>query len=353
MKDPFKTHRMKTGVHGLPTEIESQGPASPPGQGPLSTRDGGPDSWSTDRSTNDRDTDPVLAIPTNGLKDRATLTVLSGINAGQVFALDHAEYEIGRGTEADIWIEDGGVSRKHAILSHRSDGRFFVEDCGSTNGTFVGTQRIKVSELRSGDRIQLGPNVLLRFAITDDREDELQRRLYESSTRDPLTRLYNRKYFTERLSAEVAFSTRHKVKLAVLMIDLDDFKAMNDTYGHLAGDMILRAVGAQMQRLVRVEDLVARYGGEEFVILARSTGKTAATQLAERVRQAIANVAIPFDDTALRVTASIGVAALQDVAPDGGPTELLVLADERLYRAKAEGKNRVCTDGPSSDGASS
>jgi diguanylate cyclase (GGDEF)-like protein len=289
-----------------------------------------------------------MAIP--GLspsdKDRAMLTVLAGINAGQVFALDGTEHIIGRGTEADVWVEDGGVSRRHARITCRPDGRYFIEDLGSTNGTFIGAQRVEVAEVRHGDRIQIGPHVTLRFQITDDAEEELQRRLYESSTRDALTRVYNRKYFTERLTAEVAYSRRHRVKLAILILDLDDFKATNDTYGHLAGDMVLRLVSNQMQRLIRVEDLLARYGGEEFVILARTTGKTEATRLADRIREAISELEIPVSSRrSIRTTVSIGVAALPDVAPDGGPTELLALADARLYRAKAEGKNRVCSDG--------
>jgi diguanylate cyclase (GGDEF)-like protein len=284
-------------------------------------------------------------VPASGNKDRATLTIISGINAGQVFALDGTDHVIGRGTEADLWLEDGGVSRRHAKISCRSDGRYFVEDLHSTNGTFLGTQRVDTCEVKPNDRIQLGPHVILRFAIVDDAEEELQRRLYESSTRDGLTRIYNRKYFTERLTAEVAYSRRHKVKLAVLMMDLDDFKRTNDMYGHLAGDMVLRLVSAQMQRLIRVEDLLARFGGEEFVILARSTGKTEAIRLANRIRESISELEIPVADRSINVTLSMGVAALPDVAPEGGPTEVLGLADARLYRAKAEGKNRVCSEG--------
>jgi diguanylate cyclase (GGDEF)-like protein len=288
----------------------------------------------------------MMVVPVTGAKDRATLTIISGINAGQVFALDATDHVIGRGTEADLWLEDGGVSRRHARVSCRSDGAYFVEDLDSTNGTFLGGQRITICELRPGDRVQLGPQVTLRFAITDDAEDELQRRLYESSTRDGLTRLYNRKYLGERLTAEVAYSRRHKVKLAVLLLDLDDFKPVNDTHGHAAGDMVLRLIAAQLQRVVRVEDLVARYGGEEFVILARSTGKTDAVRLAARICEAVQQLEIPVAPGRwLKVTLSIGVAALPDVAPDGGPSELLALADARLYRAKAEGKNRVVADG--------
>lgn len=350
MKDPFKTRKMQTIPLPQASEPASSQPASSSGRAsgiPLAPPSSD-SSWHTGDAATERTTDPVMAVPgiTPGGKDRATLTILSGINAGQVYALDGTEHVIGRGTEADVWLEDGGVSRRHARITCRSDGRYFVEDLGSTNGTFVGAQRIHVSEIRPGDRVQIGPHVTLRFQITDDAEEELQRRLYESSTRDALTRVYNRKYFTERLTAEVAYSRRHRVKLAVLILDLDDFKATNDTYGHLAGDMVLRLVSAQMQRLIRVEDLLARYGGEEFVILARTTGKTEAVRLAERIRESISELDIPIaPDRSTRGTVSIGVAALPDVAPEGGPTELLALADARLYRAKAEGKNRVCAEG--------
>jgi two-component system cell cycle response regulator len=360
MKDPFKTRKMHTVP--LPATAPSaavNAPDASPSAPNIPSSGGGrasgiplappssDGSWSSGEVTADRTTDPVMTVvPSSASKDRATLTIISGINAGQVFALDGTDHVIGRGTEADLWLEDGGVSRRHARVSCRSDGRYFVEDLGSTNGTFIGTQRIDLCEVRPNDRIQLGPHVILRFAITDDAEEELQRRLYESSTRDGLTRLYNRKYFTERLTAEVAYSRRHKVKLAVMMLDLDDFKQINDTHGHLAGDMVLRLVSAQMQRLLRVEDLVARFGGEEFVILARSTGKTEALRLADRIRESIAELEIPVAaDRFIKVTLSMGLASLPDVAPEGGPTELIALADARLYKAKAEGKNRVVAEG--------
>lgn len=356
MKDPFKTRKMHTVPLPVATPaVPDASPGAPSGPSSGGARPSviplGPPSsdstWTTGENTADRTTDPVMTVvPSAGNKDRATLTIISGINAGQVFALDGTEHVIGRGTEADLWLEDGGVSRRHARITCRSDGRYFVEDLSSTNGTFLGSQRIDICEIRPGDRVQLGPHVILRFAITDDAEEELQRRLYESSTRDGLTRLYNRKYFTERLTAEVAYSRRHKVKLSILILDLDDFKQINDTHGHPAGDMVLRLVSAQMQRVLRVEDLVARYGGEEFVILARSTGKTEAVRLAERIREAVAELEIPVTpDRSLKVTLSMGVAALPDVAPAGGPNELIALADARLYKAKAEGKNRVVAEG--------
>jgi diguanylate cyclase (GGDEF)-like protein len=349
VKDAFKTRKLPTIPLPASPEPASSQPASSSGRVPSGQPHSSDSGWSTGMAATERNTDPAMAIAsvlTGGTKDRVTLTVLAGISAGQVYALDATEHVIGRGTEADIWIDDAGVSRRHARITCRSDGRYLLEDLGSTNGTFVGAQRIETTEIRPGDRIQIGPHVSFRFQITDDAEEELQRRLYESSTRDALTRVYNRKYFNERLMAEVAYSRRHKVKLAVLMLDLDDFKATNDTYGHLAGDMVLRLVSSQMQRLIRVEDLLARYGGEEFVILMRTTGKTEAVRLADRIREAISQLEIPVgSNRSIRGTVSIGVAALPDVAPEGGTNELIALADARLYRAKAEGKNRVCADG--------
>jgi diguanylate cyclase (GGDEF)-like protein len=303
------------------------------------------DSWRAVEMGLDRTTEKTIAVPSKVKNDRATLTVLNGFNAGEVFALDEREHILGRGTEADLWAEDPAVSRKHARITHTPDGEYVLEDLKSTNGTFVAARRAERCELASGDRIQLGPNLLLRFAIVDDAEEEMQRRLYESSTRDSLTRAYNRKYLGERLIAEIAHAERHKTELSLLMLDLDDFKLANDTYGHLAGDMVLRVVAAQMMRLIRVEDVLARYGGEEFVILVRSTNHAAAVRLAERTRGSIEQLTIPIKDAKLSVTVSVGVASLAELGEQAGPTELVALADARLYRAKMAGRNRVCSEG--------
>ena len=139
---------------------------------------------------------------------------------------------------------------------------------------------------------------------------------------------------------------RDKSDIAVLMLDLDRFKEVNDAHGHLAGDMLLRVVSAHLSRLIRLEDVLARYGGEEFVILVRSTSHKDAGVLAERVRSTVALLQIkpPDASTTLTVTVSVGVASLSELSSEAGPTELLAMADARLYRAKVGGRNRVCMD---------
>jgi diguanylate cyclase (GGDEF)-like protein len=329
-----------------PPKITVKRPSSEPP--PVTVRvPGAPieEGWLGEDTSLTRATEKTIAVPTHVSPDRATLTVLSGLNAGQVFALDNLDHVIGRGTEADLWLEDPAISRNHTKVTRKPDGRFFLEDLGSTNGTFVGGRRVEGRvELQSGDRVQIGPSLILRFSFTDDAEEALQRRLYESSTRDALTRAFNRKYLNERLLAEIAHARRHKTQLALLMLDLDRFKSINDSHGHLAGDMVLRVVAAHLQRLIRLEDVLARYGGEEFVILIRSTALNDAGKLAERVRTTVERLQITVTSGALlAVTTSIGVVSLSELSPEAGATELIATADARLYRAKVDGRNRVCS----------
>ena len=243
--------------------------------------------------------------------------------------------------DALVRLEDASISRKHARVLRR-EGRFCLEDLRSTNGTFVSGKKVEKVELSSGDRIQVGPKVTLRFAITDEAEEALQRQLYESSTRDPLTRAFNRKYLMERLAGEIAHARRHKTSLAVLLFDIDQFKQTNDTHGHLVGDAVLRGIADQVHPLIRLEDVFARFGGEEFVILIRATGAQDAPRLAERLRAAIEKMTIRAEAVFVSVTVSVGVASLSELGTDAAGRDLVAKADERLYRAKDAGRNRVC-----------
>lgn len=300
----------------------------------------------TQMGGDERETEPGKMAIAPAAKDRALLVLLTGIHAGQVHRLDErAPSVLGRSSDSDLIVDDAGVSRSHARLTKNAETWTF-EDLGSTNGSFVGGRRIRgATELRPGDRIQLGPNVVFRFSITDESEAELQQKLFDSSTRDGLTQLYNRRYFDERLVAEIAYAKRHATPLCLIMLDVDRFKAINDSLGHLVGDSVLRAVAGEVVRVVRTEDVVARYGGEELVVLARATGHDAGARLAERIRAAIADLDVtpPPPASEVKVTISLGVAALDEVPKDAPDTSLVDLADERLYAAKDAGRNRIVT----------
>jgi two-component system cell cycle response regulator len=176
--------------------------------------------------------------------------------------------------------------------------------------------------------------------ITTADEEALARQLYDGATRDPLTGLFNRKYARERLTAEIAYAQRQGTRLGLIMADIDHFKRVNDGFGHAAGDIVLRLVAAQMQRTSRFEDLLARYGGEEFVV--RGVDHPSVRVLAERVRRAVQRLVVPWESASLSVTLSLGVASLVECGSNASADALVAIADERLYRAKARGRNRVC-----------
>jgi diguanylate cyclase (GGDEF)-like protein len=273
-------------------------------------------------------------------RDRCTVTMLAGPMTGAIFTLEQDELVFGRGAEVSARIDDRGLSRQHARLMRKGD-RFFIEDLQSTNGTYVNGESLSgMRELSEGDRLQLGPNALLRFHLHDAVEQEATRRLYELAVRDELTQLHNRRYLEERLQGELAYAQRHRTCLSVLILDVDHFKQVNDSVGHLAGDAVLRVVAATMQRVLRTEDLVARYGGEEFCVVARGIDARNAMIVGERLRRIISQLAIPYEGDTIRVTVSCGVATFSQDTWYGDVKSLLADADSSLYLAKENGRNR-------------
>lgn len=167
-------------------------------------------------------------------------------------------------------------------------------------------------------------------------------RLEQLAQTDPLTQLLNRRALTERITAEMERALRYDSTLALLMIDLDHFKRVNDTYGHLVGDDVLRDVAKLLVDTIRVSDIVARYGGEEFLVLLPETDDAGAESFADRIRAAVEEH--DFTDSGehpqLRLTSSIGV-AMYPAARIESVEDLFARADAALYRAKADGRNRV------------
>jgi diguanylate cyclase (GGDEF)-like protein len=293
-----------------------------------------------------RDTPLRPGAPMPSSPARAFLTVMSGLDAGRVLAVDHDDTVIGRDPEAHLWVSDPAVSWRHARLVRDDGGGLVLHDLGSTNGTFVDGQRVERRwPLHAGARIQLGPSFLLRFTIGDAHEESFQRVLYESSVRDALTGVFNRRYFDQRLASELAHAHRSDGALAVLLADIDRFKELNDQHGHQVGDDILCELARQLGRIVRAEDVVARWGGNEFAVMARDATADAAEQLAERLRGAARAVRVFANGVAVSTSVSVGVVTLAEIEPDEGPGELVARADDRLYVAKLAGRDCVCTRG--------
>jgi diguanylate cyclase (GGDEF)-like protein len=285
----------------------------------------------------------VADLLQKGRKQNAYLIVISAKSAasiGRMFKLEQPEIVLGRSVEASFQVEDDGISRKHAKLVLGPSGRYQLVDLGSTNGTYLNGTRVEIAELEDGDKIQLGSNTVLKFSLQDQLEEQYQRSIYESATRDGLTKIFNKKYFLDTLRKEFAYCLRHRVPLSVVMFDVDHFKKINDTYGHQAGDYVLSRIAQRVGDTVRVEDLFARYGGEEFALMLRESAEDQAMICAERCRKAVDTTDFTYAGTPIKVTISLGVATLSD-SDYANPEDLIAAADKYLYRAKRAGRNRV------------
>lgn len=273
---------------------------------------------------------------------RGVLTRIDGPDAGRVFSLSEDQLTLGRSHHADMHVADDGVSRKHARICF-VDGAFVVEDLDSRNGTYVGSEPCVRSQLRQGDVIRLGPVATFRFCWMDRHQEGLVQQLYETSVRDALTGAFNRRYLQQRIDSEIAYAQRHETALSVLLLDIDFFKRVNDSYGHLEGDRVLGEVATACQRALRVEDTFARYGGEEFAAILRGIPLPGAVRAAERLRIAIAkNVCVGEPPTAVAV--SIGCSAYEPTTVNTAE-KLISVADRYLYEAKQAGRARVHADG--------
>jgi two-component system cell cycle response regulator len=287
-----------------------------------------------------------VAVPRIGSSSarHAFLVVLAGPHLGDVHRLEPGrELEIGRRDDADIPLRDDGVSRRHASVRADDQGARLV-DLGSANGTFVDGVRVTDARLADGARIALGGATVLKFLWTDEIEARWQVRLAEGAQLDPLTGLYNRRHFDDRLGEELSASLRHGRPLSLLLADLDLFKAVNDVHGHLAGDEALRLAAMVLRDTVRKEDVLARYGGEEFVVLARETALAGGRALGERLRRAVERTACVWKGTEIRITISVGVAVSTRLGPfEAGESDraLVAWADRALYLAKQSGRNTV------------
>jgi diguanylate cyclase (GGDEF)-like protein len=271
------------------------------------------------------------------------LIVVRGGIPGTMLRLGQGTSTLGRSGDNTYQLHDVTVSRRHVLVSIDGVGMATITDLGSSNGTFVDGKRAAVNvpiRIMDGSRIQLGSSVLMKYLKLDQCDEGFQREMFERTVRDTLTGLYHRGYFLSQVGPLAELCAVRELGLAVILIDIDHFKSINDTYGHDAGDAVLRQVAAVLQESTRAEDLVARYGGEEFVIALPSGSLDQATERAEQLRVSLADCHLSALGADIQVTASLGLS----FSPTGRPRKiqsLISAADSALYEAKRRGRNRV------------
>lgn len=296
--------------------------------------------------------DSTMAIERSALdtgrfhKNHATLVVVQGTEIGRNYRLRRGPMIIGRGFGAEVRLPDDLVSREHARIDFAWDpgkqaATYHLVDLGSTNHTFVNTARVESVELREGDKIQIGDTVL-KFVLLDDIEAKFHEEIRNRISFDQLTGLLTKESLYLALEMELKRCLRYELPLTVLMMDLDRFKSVNDTRGHLMGSHVLAEVGRLIRETIRTADVAARYGGEEFVAYLSETPTLGAGQAAERIRKAIEAHPFTLDGVTIPVTISIGISSCPEHGRD--IQALVGRADRALYRAKESGRNRVCIE---------
>jgi len=298
----------------------------------------------------------VISLDGDDQVGGAVLMILKGTNAGQVELVGPEGGVVGRGTNLDVTLDDSSVSRNHARFERTDDGYRLV-DLGSVNGTFVDGQRVhSYRELPDSCTLRFGPHTELQYSIVDEAGARAVSELRRSLLIDPLTGVGKRSFLERRIVEEVAYARRHETNVGLMMLDVDRFKEINDSHGHPVGDRLLCGFAETLVETVRTEDCVFRFGGDEFCILVRDQTRMGLLAMAERIRLAVEAIELDHEGTQVRVTTSIGVAALRpgqemfretmemesgENDADEDEPDLVSLADHALLTAKREGRNRV------------
>jgi two-component system cell cycle response regulator len=268
----------------------------------------------------------------------ACLVVIYGSELGKKYNLNAPSLVIGRSSKCDIQIDQESISRNHTKIVNTSKS-ILIRDLGSTNGTYVNDEPIDEYVMRDGDLIKIG-RTIFKFLTGGNIENAYHEEIYRLTTIDGLTQIFNKRYFLETLEREIARSHRYRRELSLVMFDIDHFKKINDSFGHLAGDYALKHLAQTVKTRIRREDCFARYGGEEFSIVLPEIDGLNSKPFAEKIRQLVEATEFKFENTSMPITISMGVATLDMDSTD--PQALIKRADERLYEAKSSGRNCVC-----------
>lgn len=283
---------------------------------------------------------------------RPALVFIAGDLLAVPIPLDRDEVTLGRALEANVRVNDAGVARLHARVAAERDPatgetRYRLTNLDLANSTLLNGEPVQDALLHDGDKIGVGDH-LLRFDMLDEIDQQYHQQIHRLLAHDELTGLLTSRSFFSELRRESARAEAGGRPFCVLMMDLDYFKEVNDTYGHLVGSESLGEVGGLITGALRAGDVAARFGGEEFAAFLLDADLAQGITVGERVRAAVEEHAFPATrrsssggvQATHHMTISVGVATSPDDSRD--PIELIELADSALYRAKRDGRNRVC-----------
>jgi len=279
---------------------------------------------------------------------KPALVFLSGELIAVPIPLEREEVIMGRALEADVRVNDYQVSRQHArIIATPTESQvamqYILNDLDSRNGTFLNGRRVKRERLENGDKIMLG-STILRFDLLDEIDREYQRQIHRLISHDDLTGLLSSRSFFSELRREASRAKAEKRPFCVLMMDGDNFKSVNDRFGHLTGSKTIEEIGFSITTNLRSGDAAARFGGDEFAAFLLDADLAQGIVAAERIRESIEEYKFSVvrqgrTEENHHITVSIGVACFPSDSSD--PIELVEMADSALYRSKREGRNRV------------
>ncbi|HUU04667.1 MAG TPA: GGDEF domain-containing protein [Patescibacteria group bacterium] len=291
--------------------------------------------------------DRKLLPPVNGTQKAEhsiMLTIIGGneTDFGKHFILEKKQTILGRDKTVDITILDGKISKVHCEISVIRRGSVIeqigIRDLDSTNGTYVNGESVSQVTLKAGDKIQAGDTVL-QLSYSDEIEKEYHAKLFNFAARDALTGLYNKRFMLNELENYSRITRRSGRAFSIIMIDIDDFKQINDRFGHLSGDEYLKHLAELVIHSLRDQDIAGRIGGEEFLIILPETAIDGAFQLAVRIRKNIEQFVLRYQNSEIRTTISAGVCQFDKSLKD--VKEFLDLADQAMYEAKKSEKNKV------------
>lgn len=268
----------------------------------------------------------------------ACLVVIYGFDLGRKFNIEKSPILIGRSSKSDIQIDQESISRTHAKIMNTGK-EVVIKDLESTNGTYVNDRAVSEHVLRDGDLVKIG-RTIFKFLSGNNIENSYHEEIYRLTTTDGMTQTYNRRFFLETLDREISRAYRYKRPMALIMFDIDHFKKVNDTNGHLAGDSVLKEISNLIKPNIRREDIFARYGGEEFAIILPEVALDGAVTLADKLRGLVEAHTFTFEGIPIPITVSLGCAAIDSETIT--VNEFIRRADEKLYAAKAGGRNMVC-----------